>query len=373
MAPDEISAIYDRLTLMRILQQYQEDGLPSPLPQDLATRFSRGLTTFLDPAFQNFKFQLWDSRSYFKPTYDFDDTAVVIQGPITYENNYTVETFKLYRSIYPNVPIVVSTWKNEATDDFRRECRENSVVLLENEPPEIAGPSNTNMQLKSSFEGVKYVRENTSAKFVLKTRTDQRINRFDFLVYFKNLLETFPPKDNKLQRRIIFLCSGATKAFSFHFFDFLAFGHISDIFKLYDVPFHKDPGEMTYTYKHPRQFARVQLPLLDNRCPLDYNFKNYPAHKLRKLNRIVYRLCIPEVYIARTFHEKYIGPVDPEKALEINWAFTRDYLILVDYDAILFDWFKYEFRRYTYDIYTKGQHAFARWLDMYNNFKCDWL
>ncbi|MBQ3726827.1 MAG: hypothetical protein II902_07185 [Selenomonadaceae bacterium] len=369
MAPDEILAVYDRLTLMKILKQYQEDGLPNPPLQDFATRFARGLTTFLEPRFQNFKFQLWDSREYFKPTYDFDDTAIVIQGPITYENNYTVDTFKLYRSIYPNAPIVISTWQGEATDDFRRECLEHSVVLLENEPPEIRGLSNINMQLKSSLSGVEYVRKNTSAKFVLKTRTDQRINRFDFLVYFKNLLKTFPPKDDKLQRRIIFLCSAATKGYSFYFYDFLAFGCTSDILKLYDVPLHKDPGEMTYTHKNTRRFLRIQLPLLDNRCPIDYNFKKYPAHKLRKLSRIVYRFAIPEVYIARNFHEKYIGHVDPEKALETNWAFIRDYLILVDYNTILFDWFKYEFHRYTYEIHTKGQHAFARWLDMYNNFE----
>ena len=69
MAPDEILAVYDRLTLMKILKQYQEDGLPNPPLQDFATRFARGLTTFLEPRFQNFKFQLLDSREYFKPTY----------------------------------------------------------------------------------------------------------------------------------------------------------------------------------------------------------------------------------------------------------------------------------------------------------------
>ena len=113
--------------------------------------------------------------------------------------------------------------------------------------------------------------------------------------------------------------------------------------------------------------------LLDNHCPLDYNFKNYPAYKLHKLNRLVYRLCVPERYIARKFHEKYIAPVDPTKLFEISWKFTCDYLILVDYSTILFDWFKYEIHRYNYDIYTKGQLAFARWLDMYRNFKIDWV
>ena len=85
----------------------------------------------------------------------------------------------------------------------------------------------------------------------------------------------------------------------------------------------------------------------------------------------MYRFCSPERYIARSFYKKYIAPIDESKFFETNWKFTRDYLILVDYSAILFDWFKYERHRYTYDIYTKGQLAFARWLDMYRNFKMD--
>ncbi|MBR3050746.1 MAG: hypothetical protein IKG61_04770 [Selenomonadaceae bacterium] len=154
---------------------------------------------------RNFKYQLFDRRSYFKPTHTLDDTAIVIQGPIAYNNDYTVETFKLYRSIYPNAPIVVSTWKGEATSSFRRVCRENLIVLLENEMPEDRGFGNVNLQLESSLQGVKFIRQNTSAKFVLKTRTDQRINYFDFLVYFKNLRKTFPPKGDRLRERIILI------------------------------------------------------------------------------------------------------------------------------------------------------------------------
>ena len=106
---DEVKPIYDRLTVSKILQQYKEDGIPSEPTADLLERFARGLTTFLDSSHQNFKYQFWDSNWFSKPTHAFDDTAIVIQGPIEYTNNYTVDTFNLYRSIYPNVPIVVST------------------------------------------------------------------------------------------------------------------------------------------------------------------------------------------------------------------------------------------------------------------------
>ncbi len=371
LTADEVLAIYDRLTLIRILQQYQEDGLPNPTLQNFATRFSRGLTTFLDSRFQNFKYQLWDSRDYFKPTYTFDDTAIVIQGPIVYDNNYTAETFKLYRSIYPNVPIVISTWQGEATDDFRRECRENSVILLENAPPEVAGAWNINMQLKSSFCGVKYVQENTSAKFVLKTRTDQRINRFDFLVYFKNLLETFPPKGNKLQHRIIMIESNATKTMPFFFSDFLSFGHVLDISRMYGIPLHQDPGDMTYTGRHVQRWLKLQAHLSNPLRSLDYDKVTKQSHKLFKYNKMLSRFCNPEIYITRTFYKKYIAPIDESKLLETSWKFIRDYVILVDSNSLLFDWCKYEHSRYKIDESTKL--AFSRWLDMYRNFKIDWV
>ena len=150
MANDEVSAIYDRLTVLKILKQYEEDRIPSASLKDLPDRFVRGLTTFFDLRYQNVKYQMWDSRWYSKPTHDFDDTAIVIQGPLAYDNNYTVETFKLYRSIYPNVPIVVSTWKNEATKAFREECEKNSIVLLESELPSSSDFYNMNKQLVSA-------------------------------------------------------------------------------------------------------------------------------------------------------------------------------------------------------------------------------
>lgn len=375
MDSDEVLAIYDRLTVMRILQQYLEDGMSAPSAKLLAKRFARGFNTFLDPSFQVFKFQFWDRHEYFNPRYDFADAAIVIQGQIAYANNYTVETFKFYRSIYPNAPIVVSTWKGEATDAFRQECKNNSIVLLENDLPSPQGPGHINCQLKSSFQGAKYVQENTSAKFVLKTRTDQRINRFDFLVYFKNLLETFPPKDQKLCRRIIFLSSLATKTIPFYFYDFLSFGHISDISKLYGIPLYCDPGEMSYTQRHKfRLNHKVQRMLRDPLCPVDFDSVTAPSRKLKNLNKMASRWSGSEKYISQTFYKINIAPVDETKLLETTWKFIQDYLILIDWGSILFDWPKYE-SRHSYEInaYSGGRTDFSRWLDIYRHLNISWL
>ena len=375
MTNEEAAAIYDRLILKGFIDMYAADGITdvTKTPSALAQRFARGLTTFLHPNFQDFKYQLWDRREHFKPTYDFDDAAIVIQGPIAYDNNYTVETFKLYRLIYPNVPIVVSTWKGEATNDFRKACRENSIVLLENEMPKERGLLNENMQIRSSYQGVKYLRENTGVKFVLKTRTDQRINRCEFLVYFKNLLETFPPNGDKLNLRIIFLNSPVSKFWPFYINDFLAFGHVEDIFKLYDIPLHYDSGEIAYAIKHVRRRFKIRAILRNPKYLFDYNSVTEQNHKLYKLNKMINRWSWAEVYIARTFYEKHIAPIDENKLLETNWKFIHDYLILIDLEAILWDWAKYEDRRYVYSYFNESNFAFGHWLDMYRNFKIDWV
>ena len=342
-----------------------------PPPNELIEKFARGLTTMLHPHFQHFKCQLFDSHNYFRPQYEFNDTAIVFQGPIAYDNNYTVDTFKLYRAIYPNVPIVISTWRGEATENFRRECRDNSIILLENEMPQEHAPFNVNLQLVSSFQGVKYIRENTAAKFVLKTRTDQRINHFGFLVYFKNLLETFPPRGNKLNERIIFVNSTTSKSWPFFFNDYLAFGHVEDIYKLYDIPPYKEPGKMQYMVKNGKRHMRLKQMLFSN--PIDYKLITEPNHKLKKFNKMMSRWWFAEVYIARNFHEKYIAPIDETKLLETSLKFTADYLILVGGNEIFLDWAKYETLRYKAMFDFEEPNIFSYWLELYRNFKIDWV
>ena len=360
--------------VQKFIQIYQEDGIfkPGTFSNNLAEHFARGLTTIL-PLHTNIKFIWQDNQKFFKQTYDFDDTAIVIQGPIFYDNNYTAETFKLYRSIYPNVPIVISTWKGEANKNFRRECQENSIVLLENEPPKDRGPWNVNMQLKSSFQGVSYVKENTTAKFVLKTRTDQRINEFDFLVYFKNLLETFPPKDYKLHKRIILLGNLDETQFPFYYRDYLSFGNVNDILKLYGIPFYSDPGEMSYHFRHKERMLNFRDKVPNRQYSIDYDSKFAKNLNHCKIKRLARKFCFPEMYITKTFYKLNIAPIDESKISETSWKFAAEYLILIDGESILFDFPKYEISRYGVMNSISNHSTFSRWLDLYRNFKIDWV
>lgn len=372
MTEEEALAIYDSVTIVQLLKQYQSDGIPID-KEEVTHRFARGMSTVLNPQFQNLKIELWDRRELKISSYNVEDTAIVIQGPVEYKDDYTLTTARLYRQWYPNAPIVISTWKDEATENFRKGCAEISVTLLENDLPEYSGTSHLNYQLESSFRGVEYVKNNTDAKFVLKTRADQRINRTDFLLYFKNLLKAYPPKDNKTASRIILLAW--TKWWPFYTNDFLYFGDVGDISRLFEQKQTKEEGNYVMNTRS-HNLLKLAIKLL--RFNPDLKFKT--ARKLRNFNLMMDKYRGSEIFIMKTFYGKYIGDIDPTRLLQIYFGFLRDYLIVVDEKEILLDYPKYS------PIYGHGLNSahkvksyyhrgldHAAWLDIYLNYKDeDW-
>lgn len=368
LAPDEVLAIYDRLTIMMVLYQYQQDGLALPMPQTFTERFARGLTTFLAPDTQNVKIQFWDRNYFVAPRYDVDDTAIVLRGQIVYENHYTEKTIEFYRSVYPKAPIIVSTWKNELTNEFRRACQKFSVILLENTPPAIPGFGHLNYQLENAFKGVNYVKKNLDAKFILVTRTDQRLNKFDFLLYFRNMILSFPPHGEKLQGRILLLGAWLTKKYlPFCITDFLAFGYVADIFKFYGMPHLKDSQEFSFRIAHARIFFYIREKL----SQANFVKCNFARHrkKLRKFDKVMNRFVNTDIFWMKDFYRRHFAPLDETTLIETWWKFVKDYLVFVDPGSVVFDWPKNEDRR-RYNIVMEGTD-FSQWLDLYQNFKAD--
>ena len=368
LTDEEAMAIYDRLTTIETLKRYQEDGVFTNF-MDSSIRFARGMSTLIDSRYQDVKVQVWDRRNFKIPSYDVDDAAIIMQGPIQYMDNYTITTAQLYREWYPNAPIIISTWKNEATDNFREECKKIGVVLLENELPSEQGALHVNYQIESSFKGVEYAKQNTSVKYALKCRTDQRINRADFLIYLINLLKIFPPNGDKINKRIIMF--GADKYMAFFVCDFLYFGTIEDIKKLFNIPRQSDEKGIYFRRKE-RLFHYVRNKL-------------YPFILYRKIGFTVQRKNInfnvmvnkfdpPETFILKNFCNKYIEPIEASRTVQIYWNFLRNYSIIIDTNDLLLDWPKYQAET-TYVVHSSYhiQLGFdhVRWLDFCLNYKDD--
>lgn len=364
ITPTEADAIYDMLMIGRVFRQCSFDGF-TPTVSDLAIMFGCGVSTLLEPQSQGVEVQIWTRKNRKLPTYDIDDTAIVIQGPLARSDNYTLTTARLYREWYPNVPIVISTWKKEVNPSFRVICQKLSVVILENDLPPVAGYGHMNYQIESSHQGIEYVKNNLNVKYVLKTRTDQRFNRIDFLIYFKNLLRLFPPNTHRISKRIIALSS--LRWTPFYVRDYMYFGTVEDISKLFSIP-HQTQECGDYFMRKQSLFYKFHRK---NSCPsllLDLHKAKTPL-KLRNFNIMMDKLYPAEVFISKSFYDLYIEPIEPDKLLQTYWKYLRDCLIIVDREQLLLHWQKYPDRRYLAENYYNHEIDHARWLDMYFNYK----
>jgi hypothetical protein len=123
----------------------------------------------------------------------FIDSAILIQGPILYPA-FLDMAIRFYAFSYPEVPIFLSTWKNEGN---LRDLKCLSLVnLIENEPPSKSGISNINFQVKSTLSGISHA-EDIKSKFLLKIRSDQALFASNFLDQFHQSLSTVPPSKFK--------------------------------------------------------------------------------------------------------------------------------------------------------------------------------
>jgi len=112
-----------------------------------------------------------------------------MQGNIINKNNFTYETLKIYRKLFPKIILILST-RDDCSKDEINKLNKIDVEVVENTKPDYSGVSNINLQIKSTKNGLFKAKE-LGFKYCLKTRTDQRIYRHDFILYFLSLLDFF--------------------------------------------------------------------------------------------------------------------------------------------------------------------------------------
>ena len=123
--------------------------------------------------------------------------AIVMQGPIRAEENFTLTTVKYYKRAFPQAHIIVSTWDDESKDIIEQIEKAGAYVVL-NSKPDCTGTLMVNYQLVNSLGGIKKAAE-LGAEYIAKTRTDQKICRLHFLDYCKALLQNFPNQSDELK------------------------------------------------------------------------------------------------------------------------------------------------------------------------------
>ena len=298
-----------------------------------------------------------------------EDVAIVMQGPIDYDNDFTLEALLRYRRVYPDVTIVLSTWEGEVREDFAHIAEAVGIVIHENEKPADGGPWNLRYQLTSSLGGLKKAKELCEPQYVLKTRTDQVFLLPEFILYFKNMLRTFPVQCEGMKERIIFLGGyGTMCTHPFRITDFMSFGTTEDIENLYSAPENFD--RLIYTYydndiKRAGYFDVLKKGFDDNFASVS---SMNEAQRAAILNDIG-RKQDPESYVIQSFCERIVYKKklsESDDVLMLYWKFIKNCAVFINSDDLLLFWDKY-----SYKFFDLGSNVFegglnhATWLSMY--------
>ncbi|WP_448192905.1 WavE lipopolysaccharide synthesis family protein [Azospirillum sp. sgz301742] len=171
-----------------------------------------------------------------------DETvAIVLQGPLLVEADFTLETVRMYRKMFPEAGILVSTWEGEDPGQVER-IREAGATVIQSVPPEHRGPrvngdqrSNINMQVRSAAAGVRWAQERGFG-YCLKTRTDFRFYNPSLLVNCLALQAAFPLTQAGRQAKRLVAFSNIVRYMPYVLPDMHMFGTMKDMLDYWTPP-----------------------------------------------------------------------------------------------------------------------------------------
>ena len=301
----------------------------------------------------------------YKPGYPMDDVAVILQGPIDYRADFTMETLYLYRREYPGVMLIVSTWEGDVTEEFRWRAQAIGVDIVENKKPEKNGIFNLFMQIVSTRGDIKHARENRSIRYILKTRNDQRYHHPEFLNYLKNLLKQFPVGGSLADTRLIYTgYTGSMFSLPFRLTDFMLFGTAEMMERYWGA-------ELDTCRDYSMEEATVCAYAKQLRAPYDNRRDCFSLDEKarRELGENIGGSS--EDRLARSFYERYyLGrPLNETDDILLHyWNWLKDYVVIADEKSMLWIWDKYEYRYMDKNSNeSEGDLNYFSWLDLYLN------
>lgn len=285
-----------------------------------------------------------------------EKTAIVMQGPLVKEDNFTVETVKIYGKLYPGTLVIVSTWSDEDPQiiDQLREL-ENCIVVL-SDFPQHSGILNLNYQITTTMAGLRKAKE-CGKEFAFKTRCDFRFLRIGLLNYFFSLCRAYPLGGGiPYQKYRIILGSDVAASFfrAFWVTDRYNFGYIDDMLAYWDYELDEIDWSKEY----------IKEVMLQNRR---YTWRE----------RIEAGLGV-EPRILRNYIKRTEG-CEPECSIKEYWGHVKRQFIMVSFEDTGANWAKYTFcmdRTLWTGVYYSQTDSnakclcynwdFGKWLSLYN-------
>lgn len=234
--------------------------------------------------------------------------AIVMQGPIRTENDYTVKTLEYYKEMYPDALVIVSTW-NDEDESVIQKIKSCADAIVLSEKPKYSGHLNINFQLVNTYAGIKKARD-MGAKYIAKTRTDQCISKPHVFEYMVNLLSSFPSgrKITQKNRMITLSMNYGNMFFPYFMSDFMYLSTTEEMMKMFSVELDQRPRFIMPEQSSRRAYAEA--------------------------------MDAPEVYIMKHYLMKlgYRG----DDTIEDYWDAVKQSLICVDIKTLGLDWPKYD-------------------------------
>jgi hypothetical protein len=248
--------------------------------------------------------------------------AVVMQGALRLEDDFTLETVKYYRQVMPGASIIVSTW-NDQDSAALAAIEQAGAAVVTNPHPEYAGSGNVNRQIRTTVAGLEVARQQ-GFELTLKTRTDARIYAYHVLDYLAGLMRSFPLRIETPQRARIVILDYATRLLiPNHPADMLMFGQTSDLTAFWSCPENYGPER--------------------NRCS-----ENLGVHWSEKT---------PEVYVCENYLRRIGYPF--ERTIASWWRTLVELFVIADRDTIDHFWPKYGYAQEHRDPANEPVRTFA--------------
>ncbi len=275
-----------------------------------------------------------DSNLWSDPLLTEPKTAIVMQGRVITDRNFTLETVRWYKKTFKTTAIIVST-DTDTDPKLVNSLKEAGAEIVLTDRPAVRGLGNVNLQLVSTLAGIKAAKE-IGAEFVYKTRTDQRMYGLNINEFLINLIKAFPLKVTSSQKYRIIASSFLSQKFvPYLITDMWQFGQIDDMLDFWGTP-------------------------LDTRtaAPVVRTLKEGMEAK------------IAEVYLVTEYMKKIGRTV--KWSLQDSWEVYAEHFCIVDKETLDLFWYKYEsYLEYGDKKYTAVSNSqlltFAEWFNLYSN------
>ena len=279
---------------------------------------------------------------YLESTCKIDEKiAIIIQGPIQEKFDFLRNSLGIYKKIFKNSIIIISTWENEDINLINSLRDDNTFIIFNKEPNK--SQKNIDHQIYSTHVGLDLAVKK-GAKYSIKTRADVRINKNNLETFFISLINTFPVKaNNYINSRIIVPSLITFKYRLYSLSDIIMFGETTDLMKYFENKIFQEGIQ---------KLNINSSDLIINETPV-----------------------IAEIFLCARFINNIEGDIKWE--LKNWWDCLKNYFCIVDNSSIDLLWYKYDWE-YEYRYLRTYSDKFARaidfqdWLSLYNNHSNNW-